>query len=172
MATRSPDRHFSEPGHYIIRPLKRRLDMFKVFTGAAIVAGAFLAGCQTMPAEPNLAEVEAVERARFQAWIDADTAAMRPMLADDLLYCHSTGQCETKEQIVNSIGSRATIYRKMDVVSMKPRALGGAVLINGKLNIIAESGGRATEFQAIYTDAYVKRDGRWQLVSWQSTRLP
>ena len=131
-----------------------------------------LAGCQTMTPAPDLAEAEAVERARFQAWINADTAAMRTMLADDLLYCHSTGQCESKEQIVASIGSKQTIYRKMDVISLKPRAVGGAVLINGKLDITAESGGKATQFQGIYTDVYVKRDGRWQMVSWQSTRVP
>ena len=131
-----------------------------------------LAGCQTLTAPPNLVEVEAIERARFQAWIKGDTAAMRPMLADDLLYCHSTGQCQNKEEIVAAIGSRETLYRKMDVVSLKPRAVGGAVLINGKLDITAEAGGKPTQFQAIYTDVYVKRDGRWQLVSWQSTRLP
>ncbi len=131
-----------------------------------------LAGCQSMTAQPNLVEVEAVERARFQAWINADTAAMRPLLADDLLYCHSTGQCQNKEEIVAAIGSRETLYRKMDIVSLEPRAVGGAVLINGKLDITAESGGKGTRFQGIYTDVYVKKDGRWQMVSWQSTRLP
>jgi len=131
-----------------------------------------LAGCQTMTAQQSLVEVEAVERARFQAWIKGDTAAMRPMLADDLLYCHSTGQCQNKEEIVAAIGSRETVYRKMDIVDLKSRAVGGAVLINGKLDITAESGGTVTRFLGIYTDVYVKRDGRWQMVSWQSTRLP
>jgi hypothetical protein len=140
--------------------------------GISCFALTLLAGCQTMTAAPDLAEVEAVERARFEAWMKADTAAMGPMLADDLLYCHSSGQCENKEQIVASIGSRQTIYRKMDVISLKPRAVGGAVLINGKLDIAVEDKGRPIQFQAIYTDVYVKRDGAWQLVSWQSTRLP
>jgi hypothetical protein len=153
--------HFSTPARAIALALTLAL-------GTAL-----LAGCQTMatPA-PDLAEVETVERARFQAWISADTAAMRPMLADDLLYCHSSGQCESKEEIIAAIGSKQTIYRKMDVVSLKPRAVGGAVLINGKLDITVEAGGTVIPFQAIYTDAYVKRDGRWQMVSWQSTRLP
>jgi hypothetical protein len=28
------------------------------------------------------------------------------------------------------------------------------------------------KFSSIYTSVYVKRDGRWQLISWQSTTLP
>jgi ketosteroid isomerase-like protein len=119
-----------------------------------------------------LGEVEAVERARFKAWIAADAAAMRPMLGEDLVYCHSTGQCQNKDEIVASIASRDTIYHAMDIVYMKPRLVDGAVVINGKLNIRAESGGKVAEFQGIYTDVYAKRDGRWQLVSWQSTRVP
>ena len=119
-----------------------------------------------------LNEVEALERARFKAWIAADTSVMRPMLGDDLVYCHSTGQCQNKEEIVAAIGSRETIYHAMDIVYMKPRLIDGAVVINGKLNIRAELAGKVTEFQAIYTDVYAKRNGHWQLVAWQSTRLP
>jgi hypothetical protein len=139
---------------------------------AVPMALALLAGCQTMQAAPDLAEVEAVERARFQAWVKEDVAAMRPMLADDLLYCHSSGQCQNRDEIVASITSKEADYQKMDVISLKPRAIGGAVLINGKVDVLVIDAGVTKQFQAIYTDAYVKRDGRWQLVSWQSTRLP
>jgi hypothetical protein len=144
----------------------------KVLACAMTVASvALAAGCKTT-APPRLADVEAVERARFVAWTHADTAAMRPLLGDDLVYCHSTGQCQKKEEIIASIGSRETIYHSMEVLELKPRAVAGAVVINGKLNIRAEAGGKVSEFQGIYTDVYVKRNGRWQMVSWQSTRLP
>ena len=170
LASRSPDGHFSERGHYIIRLLHPEAHMTRLIL--PLLPLALLAGCQTLPVEPNLTEVEALERARFQAWVKADTAAMQPMLADDLLYCHSSGLCETKEQIVASIASRRTVYRKMDIVSLKPRAVGGAVLINGKADVTVDQDGKPLQFQMVYTDVYVKRDGRWQLVSWQSTRLP
>jgi hypothetical protein len=136
------------------------------------LASTLLVGCQTLTATPDLAEVEAVERARFQMWVKGDTDAMKAVLADDLIYCHSSAQCETKQQLMAAFASKHTIYRKLDAVTLKPRALGGAVLINGKVDIVAELNGNTTAFQAIYTDAYVKRDGRWQLVSWQSTRVP
>jgi ketosteroid isomerase-like protein len=132
--------------------------------GCALV----MSGCTVTP----LNEVEALERARFKAWVAADTSAMRPMLGDDLVYCHSTGHCQNKEEIIAAIGSRATIYHSMDVIDMQPREIGGVVIINGKLNYRVETGGKMTEAQGVYTDIYAKRNGRWQLVSWQSTRLP
>jgi hypothetical protein len=131
-----------------------------------------LAGCQTMSGPPNLGEVEAVERARFQTFLKADTVAMQSVLADDLLYCHSTGLCQTKAELIAAFASKDTIYRRMNLIEMKPRAVGGAVLINGRIEITAEQKGKVAEFQGIYTDVYVKRDGRWQLATWQSTRSP
>jgi hypothetical protein len=133
---------------------------------------ALLAGCQTRSAPPNLGEVEAVERARFQTFVKADTAAMQAVLGDDLLYCHSTGKCQTKRELIAAFASKDTVYRKLNLVDMKPRAIGSAVLINGKVEITAEQSGQSVSFQGIYSDVYVKRDGRWQLVSWQSTRSP
>ena len=131
-----------------------------------------LAGCQTMSAPPNLGEVEAVERARFQTFTRADTAAMQAVLGDDLLYCHSTGKCQTKPELIAAFASKDLVYRKLTLIDMKPRAIGGAALVNGKVEITAEQSGQPVTFQGIYTDVYVKRDGRWQLVSWQSTRSP
>ncbi len=131
-----------------------------------------LAGCQTMRATPNLGEVEAVERARFQTWIRNDVAGMATALADDVVYCHSSGQCQSKKEFIADIASKQRVYRKMDVISMAPKAVGGAVLINGTIDVVAESPGRVVQFRGIYSDVYVKRDGRWQLVSWQSTSLP
>jgi hypothetical protein len=164
----------SRPPDISLRPANMSRSALPLLTLPLVVSLALpmLAGCQTMSAAPDLAEVEAVERARFQAFIEGDTAPLRPMLADDLLYCHSSGQCETKEQIVASISSNAADYQKLDVVYLKPRAVGGAVLINGKVDVLVVDSGGTKQFQAIYTDVYVKRDGRWQLVSWQSTRLP
>jgi hypothetical protein len=60
----------------------------------------------------------------------------------------------------------------MDVVAMTPKAVGGAVLINGTIQVVAEVPGRTAQFRGIYSSVYVKREGRWQLMSWQSTTLP
>ena len=118
-------------------------------------------------------EVEALEKARFQAQIAMDLPTLRPMLADDLYYCHSSGVCQNKDEFIGFVTSGTNKYLAMDVISMKGRLLGNAVIVvNGKLDIRVVSDGKEQHFQGIYTDVYAKRDGRWQLVTWQSTRLP
>lgn len=121
-----------------------------------------------------VSEVEAVERARFKTWVAGDIPAIQKVMADDALYCHSSGQCQTKQEFIADIESKQRVYKKMEIVSMKPKALGSyAVLVNGVCEVVAEgAGGRVVQFKGIYTSVYVKRDHRWQLLSWQSTTLP
>jgi uncharacterized protein (TIGR02246 family) len=137
-----------------------------------LVAFALLAS-PTLFAASNLdTEMEAVERARFQTWVKGDVAAMQEVMADDALYCHSSGQCQTKKEFIADIEAKKLVYKKLDLASMKAKALGrDAVLINGKVDVVAAAPGREVKFSGIYTSVYVKRNGRWQLLSWQSTNL-
>ncbi len=138
---------------------------------AVILIAAALSACATTPtASPD--EIEAVERARFAAWVKGDVAEIAPLLADDLVYCHSSGVCESKAQLLKAIGSGNTVYRSIDVLEMRPRSANGAVIVNGKAAIKVESHGNPLAFTLVYTDVYVKRDGRWLLASWQSTQVP
>ena len=140
-----------------------------------IVLCALLSGCvsvQISDSESSLQEVAKVERARFQAWLQKDVPALRQVIADDVVYCHSTGICQNKEELIGFITGGVNVYRAMDVVELKPSQYGETVVVNGKLDMKVESNGKVQQFQGIYTDVYVKRDGRWQLVRWQSTRVP
>ena len=138
-----------------------------------LVALVFLTAPTVFAATGAAAEVEAIERARFQTWVKGDVAAMRTVMADDALYCHSNGQCQTKQEFIAEIESKQRVYKKMDLVAMKAKALGSyAVLVNGTIDVLAEVPGKTAQFKGIYTSVYVRRDGRWQLISWQSTTVP
>ena len=128
----------------------------------------------TLYAASAVSEVEAVERARFQTWVKGDVAAMREVMADDVLYCHSNGQCQTKQEFIGEIESKQRVYKEMNLISMKPKALGSyAVLVNGVVEVVAEgAGGNLVRFKGIYTSVYVRKNKKWQLISWQSTTLP
>ena len=148
-----------------------------VMTTVAVMSGwpAMAGSAETATATAAttaLTEVEAIERARFKAQVAVDVATLRPMLADDLVYCHSTGVCQNKAEFLGFVTSGTSKYLAMDIVSMKPRLIDGAVVVNGKMDIRVLADGKEQHFQGIYTDVYAKRAGRWQLVSWQSTKLP
>jgi uncharacterized protein (TIGR02246 family) len=138
---------------------------------AVILAVAALSACASTPAfSPG--EIEAVERTRFAAWVKGDVAEIAPLLADDLVYCHSSTVCESKEELLHSLSSGRTVYRSIDVLEMRPRSANGAVIVNGKAAIKVESNGNPLAFTLVYTDVYVKQDGRWLLATWQSTQVP
>src|SRR5262245_42163507 len=108
-----------------------------------LVALALLLSPVVYAASKAATEAEAVERARFQTWVKGDVAAMEKVMADDALYCHSNGQCQTKQELIAEVGSKQRVYKKMNVVSMNAKALGSyAVLINGTIEVEAEAGGR------------------------------
>jgi ketosteroid isomerase-like protein len=137
------------------------------------LALACLAACAEAPVRPVRADdVAELERARFQAMTRQDVAALEPMLAADLLYCHSDGTCETKAEFLETIRSGRIRYEAMHLHDMQLRAVGDAVVVNGIVAVQGVQGGEARSFFIVFTDIYARRDGRWQLIAWQSTRRP
>lgn len=152
-----------------MRNLHGHDDMVISAAGAAAVV--LLAGCAAVP-RANEVGFEALERERFAAMTRQDVAALRPMLATDLRYCHSTGRCETREQFLATIAAGTIRYRTIEPRGMRVRRFGTLVLIDGRAGIDGLADGRPVSMQIVYLDAYEWREGHWQLVAWQSTRAP
>ncbi len=120
-------------------------------------------------------DIKAIEEAdarRTKATLDKDTAALAALFGDDLLYVHGSGTAETKEQYIGLIASRHYDYRSLTQLRRSFRGYGDLVLVDGDVRIqeVVPAGER--NFVSRYLQAWAKRDGRWQMVSWQSTPLP
>lgn len=143
--------------------------------GTSQAAGRAIAGAGTLPAavvERRVAEIEALERRRFAAMVAVDTAVLGELLGERLRYCHSNGSCESKSQFLEALASGQTRYRAIEVLELEPRVVGTAVVAHGRAAITGESRGQALQFQIMFTDVYESSPTGWQLVAWQSTRLP
>jgi uncharacterized protein (DUF885 family)/ketosteroid isomerase-like protein len=116
--------------------------------------------------------VEEVERRRFAAMVAQDVAALEPMLAPELRYVHSNAEVEGKAQFLETIGSGRLRYLSIDVRELDVRRHGDAAIITGLISARGASSSGPVDLELRYTDAYVNRDGRWQLFAWQSTRIP
>ncbi|MGE0031690.1 MAG: DUF6265 family protein [Steroidobacteraceae bacterium] len=124
-----------------------------------------------LPGDP--APVLAAEDARFTAMVTADAGGMRRWFADDLVYVHSTGQVESRDQLIESITSGRTHYVAVTPVERQVVALGpAAVLVRGRGRFQVEAGGDLLDLQIRYLAVYAFIDGAWQLRGWQSLRLP
>ena len=137
-----------------------------------ILGGLALSGFGCSGFSAPLADIESVERARFAAMTHQDVKALEPMLADDLIYCHSNGRCENKAQLLESIRSGSLRYHAVDILSLRPRTAAGAVILNGSIAVDGTMDGLPIKMQMVYMAVYVRRDGRWRLAAWQAARLP
>lgn len=124
------------------------------------------------PADRAAEAVKAAELARFKAMTTNDLPALEASLGDDLIYTHSSAAVDTKASYVGSIRSGALKYVSIEPSEMKVRIYGTTAVITAVAKFTSISNGQTMNNQLRYTDVWVLRDGRWQMVGWQSTRVP
>lgn len=121
----------------------------------------------------DAAPILAAEDARFAAMVAADAGEMRRWFADDLQYVHSSGQVESRDQLIESIASGRTRYMAVTPVERQVVPLGGtAAAVRGRGRFLVEAGGNPIDLQIRYLAVYALIDGTWRLRGWQSLRLP
>ena len=113
-----------------------------------------------------------LDRKRMTAMAKKDIATLNAVLADDLVYTHSSARLDTKQSLIGAMQSGATVYNAVEPSDVKAQDLGSAVVLTGVARIQVMSGGKPNAFSVRFTDVYANRGGQWQMVSWQSTRLP
>ena len=120
----------------------------------------------------NADPVIALDRQRMQAMAAKDVPTLNKLLADDLIYCHSSARLDTKKSLIGAMESGATVYTGVEPSDVKAQDLGDAVVLTGIARINVVSNGKPNAFGVRFTDVWGKRGGQWQMVTWQSTRLP
>jgi ketosteroid isomerase-like protein len=117
-------------------------------------------------------DVAAAEKKRFAAMIAGDVAILAPLLADDLTYTHSSGRVDTKAQFLDNLRSGQQKYFSIAPEDTAVRVYGDTAVSTGRSAMHVSAAGQEMRFRIQFTDVWVRRDGRWQMVAWQSTRLP
>jgi hypothetical protein len=119
-------------------------------------------------------EILNLELKRVAAMVDRDLALLESILADDLTYTHSGGRTDTKASFIKLIADPTHSYLGVDysqeeVVPCSP----DAALVRGRAQIrLLRAGGEKVSYPVLFLDVYAQRDGRWQMVAWQATRIP
>ena len=113
-------------------------------------------------------EIIALENRRIEAMTKGDIQALQEILADDLIYTHTTARIDTKASFIDAISSGRSNYRSVERKDVKVRQFGDSAVVTGHAKVHVGD----NKFEIRYIDVYAKRDGVWQMVAWQSTRLP
>ncbi|OIN59913.1 nuclear transport factor 2 family protein [Arsenicibacter rosenii] len=113
----------------------------------------------------------ATEKERFNAQITRDPNVLDKVLADDLVYTHSSGQVDSKQSFIQSIKEAKMVYEQINVEEQKVRIYGRIAVVNGVCTIKAINNGQPMNLKLRYTDAYKRKGKQWQLITWQSLRI-
>jgi hypothetical protein len=68
--------------------------------------------------------------------------------------------------------SGSTVYTSVVPSNVKAQDLGDTVVLTGECKISVNANGRPNSFGVRFTDVYANKGGKWQMVTWQSTKLP
>lgn len=114
-----------------------------------------------------------IERDIGQANIRRDKAFFERVEADEFIFTDSGGGTTTKSEDVASLDKPAGEFRLIsyEVDDMKVSIYGKTAVVTGRASSAYRGGGRESIVKTRFTDVFVKRGGRWQIVAGHSSRI-
>jgi len=146
----------------------RKVNLILLALAAVCLLAAPLASAQGGNVEQT---IKALTEQWRQALLKADVATYDALTADDFITIGTAGRSFTKAEIVELLKSGKLKYDAYDYSDIKLRVYGDTALVNCTLNQKGRVGERdliAGPFLVVLV--WVKREGKWQTVSWQNTR--
>lgn len=105
-----------------------------------------------------------------QAFGKADTGWMEKHFADDFTAIHSNGKLVNKAQEIDNVKSGNIKWASVDQHERKIRVFGNtAVVVASSTGTV---GGNPYSGDFRTTQIWVKQNGNWKMVAFQSTRFP
>jgi ketosteroid isomerase-like protein len=113
-----------------------------------------------------------LDRKRMTAMAQKDISTLNELIADDLIYTHSSARLDTKQSLIGNMESGSTVYTSVVPSDVKALECGDTVILTGSCRISVMANGKPNSFGVRFTDVYANKGGKWQMVAWQSTRTP
>ena len=106
-----------------------------------------------------------------------DAAVHDRFWADDLIYTRSAGRRVNKAEVMHDVRNAPapkptdpkTIYTAEDI---RIQQYGDTAVVAFRLVATSDAAGAKQVANLLNSGTFVKRDGKWQVVNWQSTRMP
>lgn len=117
-------------------------------------------------------EIRQLEKRRAEATVKGDIAELERILADDMTYTHSSASTDTKTSYLDLLRSGQVKYEAVDFEDVSVRVYDSAAVVTGVAHLRVRRSEQVVQLNLKFTDVYVQKEGGWQMVAWQSTRLP
>jgi uncharacterized protein (TIGR02246 family) len=143
------------------------MSKISITLAAAIVlsASSALFGQQAPVSSAAEQEVRKLERAWLDAYEQRNADAMNTIVADDFTITFPDGGMQTKAQILASLKGPGGSSMKFFTENVRSRVYGDTVVLIGVVVSEWKQNDKTMTERSRYTDTYVKRQGRWQVVA-------
>src|SRR5438445_9861682 len=98
-----------------------------------------------------------LDRKRMTAMAEKDIATLNELIADELVYTHSSARLDTKQSLIGNMEAGSTVYTSVVPSDVKAQDLGDTVVLTGACKISVNAGGRPNSFGVRFTDIYARR---------------
>jgi len=122
------------------------------------------------PAGDPVAEIRALEAANNEAIFHGDVAALDKMLSADCTFITPRGFLVTKAQMLQALARGAFGNEYREVYDLNVRVYGAAAVVTGRTRLTRQEGGKDYSDAFRFTRVYVRQQGSWRAVAWQTTR--
>ena len=143
----------------------------KRFVGVALIGlvVAALSSAQTPGSTEQ--ELKTLESDWKGAVVKRDNATLQRLYADDYLSTDSEGAVWNKADDIDIDTNGLFRLESFKLADLNVRVYGDVALVTGHLSLTGTSDQRELSGQFRFTDVFVKRIGRWQVVSSQLTPI-
>jgi hypothetical protein len=149
--------------------------MKKLLTIALLLCFSFSLIAQNEKNQSNNAAKEKtilqLHETKFEWLVKKQYDSLKSVLDENLVYIHSNGWTESKDEIIADLKSGKLNYLGVKVNESKARIFKGTGIVTGKgtFNVIMD--GKPIELQLMYTEVYLEKKKGWKLVSRHANKI-
>lgn len=115
----------------------------------------------------------ALEERRRQAMLAGDLPALQGLLAEGLVYVHSTGVCDRRESLLAKLSGGGLKYLELQFSGLQVQLLSQAAVVNGCMSALIRKGDHDIRVSSRFMTVWARdADGAWRLHAHQGTPLP
>jgi len=148
----------------------------KIIVSAALLLLLITAGALAQTA-PDAAELTKLLNDFLAGASRNDATIHERFWADDLIYTRSAGRRVNKAEVMHDVRTAPapkptdpkTVYTAEDI---RIQQYGDTAVVAFRLVATTDTGGTKHVANLLNSGTFVKRSGKWQVVNWQSTRMP
>jgi ketosteroid isomerase-like protein len=113
------------------------------------------------------------ERALYRAQIAGSIDEIAPVLSADLVYVHSTGVAESKEEYLAGVADGLYEYGTIESRDTRLQVFADVAVMNGIVDMTVSAHGAAKQLiHLLFCLVWVRQGDAWRLDFRQATRIP